>query len=288
MLIWRLIFLFLLVGIDLTLQGQSISHELKFARYLLGKSNYEESTYVLKNIDSLHASAEQRDSLHYLLGNLYYNQKNLTASIRNFDLVSSFSPRLRSEAIFFSSFNHAYEKHYSIARRKLLNYSPRDSTESQLRNLELAGVSLLQRDLKTYDSLAVFFKPVNYAIDLQEKKMQEHFARISHQKKKSPVVAAALSTILPGAGKFYAGNKGQAVYTLLISAVLGLQTLEGYHKDGPNSFRFIAYGTLFTSLYIGTIWGSTFTVKMKRDQLNETINDQILFDMHIPLRTVFH
>lgn len=284
----RLIFLFALVGVAPILQGQSISRELAFARYLLGKNSYEESIYVLKNIDSLRASPEQRDSLHYLLGNLYYNQKNLTASIRNFDLVSTFSPRLRSEAIFFGSFNHAYEKHYPIARQKLLNYLPRDSAEQQLRNLELAGVSLLRRDVKTFDSLAVFFKPVNYAIDLQEKKMQEHYYRITHQKKKSPFMAAALSTLLPGAGKFYAGNKGQAVYTLLISAVLGLQTWEGYHKDGPNSFRFIAYGTLFTSLYIGTIWGSTFTVKLRRDQLNETINDQILFDMHIPLRTVFH
>jgi TM2 domain-containing membrane protein YozV len=274
---------------DLEAQTQFASSELSFAKYLFTKKYYDESIYVLKNLKNGRSiSSIQKDSVHYLLGNIYYNQQDLKNSIVSFDSVQDGSHRMKVEAVFFSSFNHAYLKSYSVSQQKLLGYSPADSSEAQLRNLELAGISLLQRNLKRYDSLSSFFSPINYAIDQQEEKMKEHHRRITQQPRKSPFLAATLSAILPGAGKFYAGNKGQGMYTLLISTVLGLQAWEGYRKDGPSSFRFIAYGTLFSSIYIGTIWGSAFAVKFKRDQLNETINDQILFDMHIPLRTLFH
>jgi len=271
------------------LNGQALSDELRFAQHLVVKKNYEEAIFVLNTLQqNPKLSLIQRDSIHIFLGNIYYNQKDLLRSNNHFDSVSVVSHRLSSEAIFFSSFNRAYLKSYSEAKQKMIRYVPIDSTERQLRFLELAGLSLLQRDFKKFDSLQYFLTPTNFVTDLQEKDLREQQKKILSQPKKSPFVAAALSAIVPGAGKFYAGNKGQGVYTLLISAVLGLQAWEGYHKDGPSSVRFIAYGTLFTSLYIGTIWGSAFSVKLRRDQLNETINDQILFDMHIPLRTFFH
>ncbi len=277
------------VGGRISLWGQSVSQELTFAKYLLTKRNYDESVYVLKNLQRLSMVSEvQKDSIHFFLGNIYYNQQNLKKSVENFDSVSAISHRLKSEAVFFSSFSNAYLKSYAVAQQHLLNYFPVDSAEQQLRNLELAGISLLQRDFTLFDSLSHHFATGNYSIALQQRNLYEHRERIVHQGNKSPFMAAALSAVLPGAGKFYAGNKGQGMYTLIISTVLGLQAWEGYHKDGPSSFRFIAYGTLFTSLYIGQIWGSAFSVKIKRDQFNETINNQILFDMHIPLRTIFH
>jgi len=285
----RLAFAILAIGYVSRVQAQSISRELVFAKYLMAKKNYDEAIYVLKNLEKRQSSTPiQKDSTHFFLGNIFYEQQSLRSSITYFDAVSGLSTRLKSEALFFSAFNSAYLKLYAEAKQKLRAYSPADSSQQQLCNLELAGVSLLQRDLKSYDSLSRFFVPVNYPTDAQEKRMLEHYNMITSQPKKSPFVAAMLAAVLPGAGKIYAGNKGQGLYTLLISTVIGLQAWEGYHKDGPSSFRFIAYSTIFTSIYIGNIWGSTFAVKLKRDQLNETINDQILFDMHVPLRTIFH
>lgn len=271
------------------LRGQSVSRELAFAKYLQSKKNFDESIHVLQNLKKKVAITQiQKDSIHFLLGNVYYDLKSLKNSINNFDSVSELSHRMKAEAVFFSSFNSAYTKSFAESERKLTHYNTTDSIETQLKTLELAGVSLLQRNLKNFDSLSRHFSSTNYSTDLQEKRMVEHYTHIKEQPKKSPFVAAMLSVVLPGAGRFYAGNKGQGMYTLLISTVLGLQAWEGYHKDGPSSFRFIAYTTIFTSIYIGSIWGSTFAVKLRRDQYNETINDQILFDMHIPLRTVFH
>ncbi|MBS1557988.1 MAG: hypothetical protein JST69_04600 [Bacteroidetes bacterium] len=280
-----LVFIFLFQNLD----GQSISKELLFAQHLLVKKNYKEATYVLGLLKHQPAiTSIQRDSIHYFLGNIYYNQKNLAYSITHFDSVSALSVRMRTEAIFFSAFSHAYLKKLNRAEQQMIHYTPLDSVEQHLRLLELSGIYLLHRNLKKFDSLQRLITKTNFITSQQEKDLHTQYIKITEQPKKSPWVAVALSTLIPGAGKFYAGQKGQGVYTFLISVVLGMQAWEGYHKDGPSSVRFIAYSSLFASLYIGTIWGSAFSVKVRRYQLNETINDQILFDMHIPLRTVFH
>jgi hypothetical protein len=271
------------------LYAQSIQSELVFARHLATKKNYDEAHYVLISLSQRSGlSPLVRDSIHYLQGKTYYEEQLLQKSIQHFDSVSDLSAGLKTESVFFSSFNNAYLHSYSTARTKLTSYSVTDTFLIQLKNFEMAGIHLLERDLLKYDSLAKFFSLSNYSIAQQQKKFEEHHQRILNQPKKSRTVAAVLSAILPGAGKFYAGNKGQGFYTFLIAGVLGLQTWEGYHKSGISSPRFIIYGALFSSFYIGTIWGSSFAVKLKRDQLNETINSQILFDMHIPLRTIFH
>ncbi len=264
-------------------------NEMSFSRYLIEKKNYDEAIFVLNSRRyATGLTSNELDSIHFMLGNIYYSQQALKNSITHFDSVSTRLPMLHSEAVFFSAYNNTYLSSYSLAKEKLTGFHQPDTLFGQLRNFELAGIALLQRDLPSYDSLSKKFSPVNYTLDRQESRLAEHHSRILHQKKKSPEVAALLSAIVPGAGKFYAGNKGVGIYTFLIAAVIGSQVWESYQKDGPSSVRIIAYATVFTSLYIGTIWGSAFTVKIKRDQLNETINNQILIDMHIPIRTIFH
>ncbi len=282
----RFIGFFVCIFYSAKLQAQS--DEMSFARYLIEKKNYDEAIFVLHSMGHARGSTRgQQDSVHFLLGNIFYRQQKLQRSIEQFDSVSGRWPRLHSEAVFFSAYNNVYLKSYSTAKEKMIRFPQQDSVLNQLRNFELAGIALLQRNLPTYDSLSNLFSPVNYSMDEQEIRLKEHYDRIIHQPKRSLLVAGLLSAIVPGAGRFYAGNKGQGIYTFLIAAVIGSQAWEGYQTDGPSSVRFIAYATIFTSFYVGTIWGSVFTVKMKRDQLNETINNQILIDLHIPIRTIF-
>lgn len=264
------------------------SDEFAFVRYLISKKNYDEAIYALNTIDQRSANQTRVDTIHYLLGNIYYDQQDLGRSITHFDSVTAAVPRLKAEAVFFSSFNQAYLRSFGSARAELEHYTTPDSVQVQLKNFQLAGIALLQRNLPRYDSLNGQFGRGNYLLQQQKENLAHHRQRIATQPRKSPALAALLSAVVPGAGKFYAGNKGQGIYTLLISGMVGLQAWEGYEKAGPKSFRFIAYSTLFASLYIGTVWGSAFSVKFRKDQLNETIDNQILFDMHIPIRTLFH
>jgi hypothetical protein len=101
-------------------------------------------------------------------------------------------------------------------------------------------------------------------------------------------VAGIMSAIIPGSGKVYAGKTGQGVITFIQNVALGFQAYEAYRKDGWRSPRFLLYSSLFSFFYVGNIWGSTLTVNVRRQEFNDKINEQILVNMQIPLRTVFN
>jgi len=118
--------------------------------------------------------------------------------------------------------------------------------------------------------------------------MQVYYDRLSSFKHRSPVLAGFYSALLPGAGKWYAGKKKQAIAAFLPIISLAAITYESYRKDGVKSARFIGFGTLFSIFYIGDIWGSTLSVKIRRNEFYKEYDNKILFDMHIPLRNFFN
>ncbi|MEQ9008361.1 MAG: hypothetical protein RLP12_10785, partial [Ekhidna sp.] len=75
--------------------------------------------------------------------------------------------------------------------------------------------------------------------------------------------------------------------TLLLSTIVGLQVREAYLKDGSNSTRFKIYSGIFTALYVANIWGSVVSVKIYKSEINDTYDEAILLNMHVPLRTIF-
>ena len=269
-------------------KGQSPSEDLRFAQYLVNKKFFDEAIYSLSNLSKRKLDGGQLDSINYLLGNIYYNKQELENSIQYFDLVTNQSPRLKSESVFFSSFNEAYLKRYTPAGKKLNGFIPSDSILQSLKNFELAGINLLQRDYDSFDSLAHFFSVKHFLTSKQQSDLREFRSELHAASRKSPFTAGLLSAIIPGAGKFYAGYKGQGFLNFIVAGLLGVQAWEGYHKAGPDSFRFIAYASLFSAFYISNIWGSTLAVKIRKDEISKTIDAQILFAMHIPIRSAFH
>ncbi len=52
--------------------------------------------------------------------------------------------------------------------------------------------------------------------------------------------------------------------------------------------RALLFTVLFSLLFIvANIWGSVLAVKLVRNEKKDAIQNQILLDMHIPLRTLF-
>ncbi len=281
-----LIFLASLHGVVLA-QHQRTSKDLQFAKYLMDKKYDDEAIFVLKGLSQQATEIQQHDSANYWLGNIYYNRQELENSIQYFDLVSHRSIHLKPEAVFFSSFNEAYLRHYSIAQQKLAAFNPEDSLQLSLKNFELAGVNLLQRKFSAFDSLVSQFNK-HHLLARQQSELIDFRNILVSGSGKSSFKAGLLSALVPGAGKFYAGYKSQGFLNFIVAGLLGVQAWEGYRKSGPESFRFIAYSALFTTFYISTIWGSALAVKIKRNEISNTLDAQILFSMHIPIRSAFH
>jgi hypothetical protein len=68
---------------------------------------------------------------------------------------------------------------------------------------------------------------------------------------------------------------------------MGLVACENLIKDGIKDPKTIIFGSLFGLFYIGNIWGSVISVKLTRDEFNKEINEQIIFNLRVPLRIIY-
>jgi len=92
-----------------------------------------------------------------------------------------------------------------------------------------------------------------------------------NQKHKSPFVAGALSTAVPGLGKVYTKNYFDAFIAFIFVAGNGWQAYRGFKKNGTHSFSGWFFGTLSVGFYAGNIFGSVKAAKrFNKLRTNET------------------
>lgn len=265
---------------------ESFHETYRFLQHLDKIEAFDEGIFFIdQNLDRF--SSTKRDTLNYLSGHFNYSLKRIEQSISSFKGVSVKSDSLFLRSQFFISFQYAYLGKYDSA--KMLNRIAlgNDSFLDELKSVELASISLLERDFQSFDRHAQNFSGSYYQLTNTEERLRLNKEGLLKVKKKSPALAGALSGVLPGAGKFYVGKAGEGYLTLLLSTILGLQMREAYKKDGINSTRFKIYGGLFGAIYVANIWGSVLSVKIYKNEISETYDEAILLNMHVPLRTIF-
>ena len=268
-------------------QQFSVSEELRFAQYLIDNNQYRDAIYVLKkqNIQNINPAAS--DSVNYYIGWSYFNLKILDSSYIFLSKVKD--ETFYHKASFYSSFDEAYEKKTSDAKNSLNTIRiENDSSLSKLRNLQYAGIALLERDYQKYDEYSKTFSYNYFPLSSEEKNFSGYCSQLKKIKKKSPLLAGMMSAVIPGSGKFYAGYKAQGIAAILTVGVLGISAAESYYRLGYKSPHFITFGSLFTIFYVGNIWGSALSVKLSREHQYREIDDAILFDMHVPIRRIFN
>ncbi len=282
----KVLFLAALSFICTESSGQQLSENLNFLDYLIINRNYSDAIFLLDQINPKNES--QRDSVNFLFGKTYYLNQELDKASNYFDKLRDTNLPLRTETSFFNAFCAANILDYSKSQALLASIETNDSLKLGLKNLEIAAINLLSRDLKSFDNNASQFQYKYFQYSQQEKSFIDIRNDLASRNKKSPLLAGIMSSIVPGSGKIYAGKVGVGIGTMLTTTVLGLQTWEGYRKDGAESARFIIFGSLLSMFYISNIWGSVFTVKFANKEFDEAVNYKILVDMHIPLRTIFN
>lgn len=102
-------------------------------------------------------------------------------------------------------------------------------------------------------------------------------------KRKSPLLAGAMSAVIPGSGKIYAGDLRSGVSTLLIVGALGGMAAESWIKLGGSDWRTIALSSVFGLFYIGNIYGSALSVSVIKNTYDAAQKATLLFDLRIPL-----
>lgn len=261
--------------------------DIRFADFLLNQRQYDDAELLLSSLDTGSFSRARMDTLHYYLGWAYYNQKKLNLSREQLLQVSP-SSKYFLKSRFFGAYDLSYLGKQDAAVRVLRDTRVPDTFLAKAANLELAGIALLQQDYGTFDRYRKKFRYDFYPTAEQEKSLLEDELRLQQIPHRSPWIAGILSALVPGSGKAYAGKPMQALGAFLPIAGLGLVSWENYHKKGFHDPFLYVFATAFTVFYIGDIWGSALSVKIIRQEHEKLLDQQILLDMHIPLRTLFN
>ena len=279
---------FFICFVQFAMAQQFIFHkEIKFVKYLQNNNQISDAAYVLNNINTQQLSPRQLDSLNFEKGYFFYTIKKLDTSIIAFTSVSKSDERY-NQSNFFAAYCLSFLKQTDSAKKILANLITIDPAEAEMQNFQLAGIALLKKDSLSFSKYKSLFTYNNYFLKQEEENFNKYSKSIFSHKTKSKFIAAALSSVIPGAGKWYAGKKKQAIGAFLPILSSALLTLEAYNKRGLKDPRFWIYGSLFTTFYIGNIWGSAIAVKVSNDEFNKVYENKILFDMHIPLRNFYN
>ena len=97
----------------------------------------------------------------------------------------------------------------------------------------------------------------------------------SNIKYKSPFAAGMFSAIIPGAGKFYANRKKDAIFSFVLTVAAAYQSYRAFNKNGIGSVVGWVYGGLAGGFYIGNIYGSVQAAKKTNQFVNDKYHDQI-------------
>lgn len=265
----------------------SFASDIKLAEHLIGLKDHEDAAFLLERYDPADLDRRQVDSLNFYKGLSYHLQVPSEKAAFYFDkigLQSAFYHRSK----YFQAFDHLYLHQYDSSKVILLQVENRgDMKLEELRRLELAGIALLQRDHSAFLDHTSKFTYAYPELAIEQKNLLKYDLELQKVKKRSPVVAGLLSAVVPGSGKLYAGRRAEGAMTFFQLALLGGMAYENYKVLGPKSPQFIIFGGLFTVFYAGNIYGSAISVKIKREELFNEINSQVVVDLQLPLQRIF-
>lgn len=261
------------------------SHELRFIEHLINKGSYKEVIHLLPS-DSCYCNQNQLDSMFFYRGWAHYSLKNLNSSTVSFLKVGKESPfYLKSR--FFAGYNQLFLEKYDESRNIFKQINIQDEGQKSLINFELSGIHMLKGEwVQARDQLKII-NPDIAILSKQLSLLEEICKEQESRKQKSPLLAGLMSGIIPGSGKIYAGKTGEGIASMIATTGFGLITWENWHKLGLNNFKTIFFGSIFAATYISNIYGSVISVKIIENNYQHAIHNQILFQLHIPLRNFF-
>jgi hypothetical protein len=136
---------------------------------------------------------------------------------------------------------------------------------------ELVNLNLVRRDFKYSDSL-IRYGRTKLQLDLSSQvgMLQKGY----DLRYKKPWLAAGLSTVVPGAGKFYTGEWKDGAFSFLSIAVLAIQSYAGFRKDGIKSPLGIIAGGIAIGFYGANIYGSAKSAVKFNKRTNSNYTDE--------------
>lgn len=259
-------------------QGNWASADYDFVEYLIDNGLKADAKALLFGREYAPS-----DTLTFLRGWTAYQLKELELADGLLTAVPQGSP-FYEKALFYSTVVSANLGDFSTPAQRLEAYS---GPYAELKGMQLACLALLRDDPAAFKSAAQSFGYEDFVLQGPERELEEIYTSRYEKPSKSPWLAAAASAVVPGLGKVYAGKVGEGISAFILTGILGAITAEHWVKDGPADWKTIVPGALCGALYLGSIYGSYVSVSIYNSNLKDAQNTAVMYNVHVPLRSVF-
>jgi hypothetical protein len=245
-------------------------HSQEFATYLFKSRQYELAAIEFERLLFI---KPQNDTLQAALVKSYsFNFEYKTALSRLTKFASS-PAELPENLSDLYAYNLLADKQFKTA----LAYLGENRTLSQERVLYYRSYTNLFQ--KQYFTVLTELDSARHPAEslLVLKEFAEAGVALPH---KSPFLAGAFSTLIPGAGKFYTGDWKDGIISLVMVGAIAFQSYRGFNRGGVSSAYGWIYGTVAAGFYFGNIYGSVKSAqrynKRKAEKLEKRIEESYL------------
>ena len=270
------IFLIFFILFFCILYSEIVDDTYGFAKFLYETGEYERASgEFLKFGYSLYNNSIP-DSIYYEIAkcNLAINKYDRT--IYYFQKISEIDSEYYMTSIDGIAYSYQkleqYNESINFINLQMKTVELNDIYTSKLcliQSINFAKLSEWEKSLKEIEK-SLQFKYSDYANNVKK-----IIIKGNSLKHKSPTAGLLLSSVIPGLGKVYAGKPKDAVYSFLLVSISGWQSYRGFSNDGVNSLRGWFSSALFTSFYIGNLYGSFVEVKLYNYRKENEIVNQL-------------
>ena len=251
--------------------------------YLRAASEYQRYLYYarLENTppeENQTTERNAREAIHYKIALCYRLGGKPMRAIDTFETLLQKHPQspFASRAYYQLGVSYFLMEQFSDAVQFLQKTLPR-ITDARLHTeaKQLIGLAyLMQKQWREADEVFMALQ----AIGTDKVAMYRQYAvQGANLPNRNPFLAGILSTMLPGAGRFYTGRTGDAIASLIIVGFTGWQAYDGFNRDGITSVKGWTFGTIGGAFYLGNIYGSVISARV----YNRTVENEFLSTLSI-------
>lgn len=228
----------------------------EFIHHLVSKKLHQEHYLYLNQLKQIYPTNDTLE-LEWLKWALFYNNYN------------------QFESLYFSYQNNTLIKNDTCV---LLNASVLALKQKPIQiNKWFAQSEISNNSIKINQLFTIYnlteniqnYKPNEY--NFISENINYYFAEYQKYYTKKPMVAAILSTVIPGAGKLYNGRKKGFFPSFLMNTILGTFAYEAIDKNGINNAYSIFSLGIFSAFYFSNIYGSYHETKVIKQEKKEEL-----------------
>lgn len=255
---------------------------LKFADFLYTEGDYLRAASEYQRY--LFYQPQKSEQIHYKIAVCYRFGGKTEQALQGFETLLQTHPEGRFASRVYYQIGATYFLQDQLERSAqfLTEALPRITDARQHAEAEqLIGLSYLKQ--KRWSKASEVFKALQKSDVMQVREKAVTYHKYAEKGEnlptRSPFLAGAFSTIVPGTGRLYTGRFSDALTTLFTIGITGWQAYDGFRRDGLSSAKGWTLGTLCGIFYVGNIYGSVISARV----YNRHITDEFLATLSIEL-----